>query len=121
MKRLYSESFELSRPTSPMSISSKSSKSGKRSSGYSLLDSARTVKKVTALQNLIYKLCPDYDHVTESGYTGTQADYSQLIKYASKVYKQTTFTTNDAVVTHADQEVPWLALLRERISKVLSE
>lgn len=47
--------------------SSRSSISGKKSSGYSVLDSARSVKKQTALQNLIFKLVPDYDHVTEQG------------------------------------------------------
>ena len=76
MKRCFAESFgtenSVSRPNSPMSISStikssKSSISGKRSSGYSILDSARVVKKQAALQNLIYKLVPDYDSMYEQG------------------------------------------------------
>lgn len=124
MKRTFNET-EPNRPTSPMSIStcksSRSSISGKRSSGYSVLDSARVNKKQTALQNLIYKLVPDYDHVYEKGYEGTPQDYSDLITYASKVYKQTETNVLHKVVTHSDQEVPWLKDLRERISKVLSE
>ena len=58
------------------------------------------------------------------GYQGTQADYSELINYASKVYKLTSDASPNptkVIITHADQEVPWLKDLRERISKVLSE
>ena len=122
MKRSFNDTE--SRPASPMSTStfksSRSSISGKRSSGYSVLDSARVTKKQVALQNLIYKLVPDYDHVSEQGYQGTSKEYSELITYASKVYKQTENSLEN-VVTFADQEVPWLKNLRERISKVLSE
>ena len=60
---------DFNRPDSPRSVSTmKSSKNaGKRSSGYSVLDSARIIKKKAALQDLIHKLVPDYDVMYDNG------------------------------------------------------